>query len=634
MKKTGLTLFILFIVIKASAQAFTLPKDFGKFTKEEIEMKTCPFEPEADAVVLLDNAWAFHYNFTDYISHRTRIKILTKTGIKAGDISLDFHSKSGFYGIDTIHAITFNDDPDSSKAITALEDSLIFMKRNGGTTIVRLPMPQVKVGSIIEIEYIERLRSMYYLDNWSFQTVAPTLKSTFTLSPPVGMEISYTVYKDPDYKVKSKFISDTGTYFEMNNIPSLKLEPYMDSPKDYLQRIVFQVAKSGKQSFTSWEELTKLFLRDLELKRQMKKNLHHMRELNGLLNHVDDKVQKMRIIYKYVKQNVSWNGRDGILPTQYLSDAWESKKGNTPEMNLILINLLKDENIEVYPLLLAERTFGKIDTTYPYLEQFNKLIAFVIVDNHQFILDVTEDYGNTDLVPYEYLNTSAFLLDLKKFQFITISSTTKSYNSSVSVNGNINEEGNFDGVVNIISTEYAKQRRSYRIRKDLDDFKKKFFNSDSYTFEVDSFKTENLDDDTLPLKISARLKNKYELNGGFYLFNCNLFSNLETNPFTKAKRVSNINFSYPDHLLLELKLKLPPNATIDNTPENTSISDEAQTMRCSRIYSLKDQVAYIRIEFYRSVSLVNAADYDDLKDFYKEVINMLNEPLLIKLPAK
>lgn len=633
MKKVILTLISLAIVILSSAQIFTLPNDFGKFSKEEIELKSCPFEPDADAVVLRDNAWAFHYRYNDYVTHRTRIKILTKPGIKYGDISLDFHSKSGFYGIDTIHAITFNNDPDSSKAIIPLEDSLIFQQRTGGTTTVKFAMPQVKVGSIIEIEYIEELRSMYYLEDWSFQTSVPTLFSSFILSPPIGMEISYSIYKDADYKVTSKFIPDTGSYFEMKNIPSLKIEPYMDSPKDYLQRVVFQVAKNGKKSFTSWGELTKLFLRDLELKRQMKKNLHHMRELRSLLNHVDDKEQKIRIIYKYIKQNMVWNGRDGILPAQELSDAWEDKKGNTAELNLILINLLKDENIEVYPLLLAERTYGKLDTTFPYLDQFNKLIAFAITDNRQFILDATEEYGSVDLVPYEYLNTKAFLLDLKKYQFITIASTAKSYNSNIVINGSINNEGNFEGTANITSTEYAKQRRSYRIRKNIDDFKKKFFNADTYTFEIDSFKTENLDDDTLPLKISAWLKNKYELNGGFYLFNYNLFTNLESNPFIKPKRVSNINFGYPDHIILELNLKLPPNAGIDNPPNNISITDQALTMRCSRIYSIKDQVVNIRIEFVRTVSMVKSEDYNDLKDFYKDVTTILNEPLLIKVPA-
>ena len=90
MKHILLSLFCLFTIIQTIAQFFTLSPEFGKFSKEEIEFKKCDFEPEATAVVLYDRAWSFHYGYWDYTTRRTRIKILSKTGITAGDITLPF----------------------------------------------------------------------------------------------------------------------------------------------------------------------------------------------------------------------------------------------------------------------------------------------------------------------------------------------------------------------------------------------------------------------------------------------------------------------------------------------------------------------------------------------------------------
>ena len=34
--------------------------------------------------------------------------------------------------------------------------------------------------------------------------------------------------------------NDGKIYFEMNNVPGLRIEPYMDAPRDYIQKVMFQ----------------------------------------------------------------------------------------------------------------------------------------------------------------------------------------------------------------------------------------------------------------------------------------------------------------------------------------------------------------------------------------------------------
>jgi hypothetical protein len=36
--------------------------------------------------------------------------------------------------------------------------------------------------------------------------------------------------------------SEGRVYFEMNNIPGLRTEPYMDAQRDYIQKVIFQLS--------------------------------------------------------------------------------------------------------------------------------------------------------------------------------------------------------------------------------------------------------------------------------------------------------------------------------------------------------------------------------------------------------
>ena len=118
----------------------------------------------------------------------------------------------------------------------------------------------------------------------------------------------------------------------------------------------------------------------------------------------------MKIIYEYVKKNIAWNGYDGKYAPDGLKAVWERKKGSAGEINLLLVNLLKSAGIEAYPVLAAERDFGKVDTTYPFIDRFNKTIAFAIADGKQYLLDATQENCPPGLTPYSLLNTLVFLL--------------------------------------------------------------------------------------------------------------------------------------------------------------------------------------------------------------------------------
>src|SRR5215210_481754 len=84
---------------------------FGTISIEESNLKVCPFDPEASAVVLLDEGYS-NYDDNDNLMtyYHQRIKILKEDGIKYGEVNLTYHSDNQFEMIDNIDAGSINTD--------------------------------------------------------------------------------------------------------------------------------------------------------------------------------------------------------------------------------------------------------------------------------------------------------------------------------------------------------------------------------------------------------------------------------------------------------------------------------------------------------------------------------------------
>ena len=110
MKKNTLLVFLLLLsVFNIYSQDFP---SYGVVSNEELAMKECAFDKEANAVILLDEAVSDHddeYHFITY--HHVRIKILNEKGFDAANVTLRFWRKDDFEFIDMLDARVTNVDP-------------------------------------------------------------------------------------------------------------------------------------------------------------------------------------------------------------------------------------------------------------------------------------------------------------------------------------------------------------------------------------------------------------------------------------------------------------------------------------------------------------------------------------------
>ena len=92
----------------------------------------------------------------------------------------------------------------------------------------------------------------------------------------------------------------------------------------------------------SWPGIIKQLMEDEDFGVQLRRNIPRTSDLDAMLAPVKDPYQKMVIIHDYVRKNMQWNDTYSIWALDGVKTAWKDKKGTVGEINLILVNLLKD----------------------------------------------------------------------------------------------------------------------------------------------------------------------------------------------------------------------------------------------------------------------------------------------------
>ena len=305
---------------------------------------------------------------------------------------------------------------------------------------VSFAFPEIKVGSIIEYIYTSTMKHYGGLRDWFFQRDIPVVQSNYHLYIIPGYEFTYQVYKSQQLKLDVKPEPQNGSVkFEMKEIPGLEDEPYMDSRQDCIQRVIFQLSAQRNDGFskqkyiTSWDELTKEWMSRSDFGGQLNKDLPGVDEFINTVKATSSDVEKMKLVFRYVQSNVTWDGFNSIVSNDGVKSVWSRKKGNSGELNLILVNLLKAAGLEAYPMLVSERSHGKVNTKYPFIDQFNTVYAAVNIEGKRYYLNAIDQLTPPHIIPHKILNTTAFIVNKKAGGLVNITNESLQYRDNVNV---------------------------------------------------------------------------------------------------------------------------------------------------------------------------------------------------------
>lgn len=496
------TLLILLTFYSISS-AQKLPS-FGKIDKADLEYKECSYDKSAVAEYLIDygevNYLFNSSNFVNETVYRIRIKILNEKGLELANVRLPSSKKNNKSRISRIEGYTYNlNDKGEVEADKLEKKSIMEQKLDEDYDMIVFTLPNVKVGSVIEYRYENSKTDYFELEDWIFQRSMPVRYSEYNVTIPSIFEFTYQVKRTLPVKETTEGINQTKRFI-MTNIPGLDREPYMSCAKDYLQRVDFQLRSiQGRPTLSTWAQLTEELLDYEKFGLQLKKNILKNLPLEDELKKMTSDYAKILAVHNFVKKNITWNGENSRF-SDGLKNALEKRSGNSADMNLLVINLLRDAGVEAYPVLVSTRDNGKINSFYPFLYQFNNVYVYTEANGEPFILDASNPHNPVFMVPWDVQFTDGYIVDKLKAGFISLADTRHRFRVSTSVSADIDEKGMLNGSAFLLAHEYAKNQRLSSFSKGKEKYLTEYFSEPHPEFKFDSLVVTNDKNDSLPLE--------------------------------------------------------------------------------------------------------------------------------------
>jgi hypothetical protein len=614
---------------------------FGKIDKTEIDLKECEFDKNAEAVVLFDIG-KFTTNFTggnifSELECHVRIKILTDKGLGQADIKIPIYSYKGAQTIRGLIAQTYNTDASGNIVISKVEKSSIYEKAiNARTSEQIFTFPNVKAGSIIEYKYALRGR---WPKNWFFQRDIPVMQSSYAIEAPIELDVISQQFGF--YQVSTEHTtrgnSNVHTY-SIRNLPAFRNEPYITVKQDYLQRLetsIIGVTVNGMRQdlLKTWPKVIKELMEDEDFGVQLKRNIPRTADLDLALKPLTTDYAKMLTIHSYVRRNMEYNGTANIWALDGVKAAWRDKKGTSGEINLILVNLLKEAGLNAHPVLVSTRENGRVSTSLPGIDQFDKVLAHVRIGSKVYVLDGTEKFTATRLIPLNVMYSEGLVIekiDSGEWGWEVLWDQGNKFNTVTIFKAALTEKGQIEGEATVTSFDYSRVERMPMLKQGKEQFVKHYFEARNPEFKIENVVISNEENDSLPLVQELKFSHPVNESGNYRYFSANIFSGLEKNPFISEERFSDVFFGANQSYSIVGNFEIPKGYVFEEMPKNLRMIMPDTSITITRLTAVKDNKLSTRVTLDFKKPVYTPEEYPFFMEFYKKLFAILNEQFVVK----
>ncbi len=654
----------VFIAISVSLFSEDVEFDVGKIKPADLEVNVCPIDSNAGAWVIgefgdIDYKYTDGEGFDLYFKHKVRIKILKNTEFSNATFVIPIFSYAhGWEKID-IDGCTYNLEDGKVIKSKLTKDSRFEELVNKNRKNIKVTLPNVREGSVIDLEYTITSQYIWEVRDWFFQQDIPVLYSRLITNFPeyftfkkflngfieiqnkqeqVNSSIIYTEKERNDagmvtqsqfYTGKIDYINYRNTYTAIN-IPAFKEEPYLTSERNYISLMEYdlesvQYPHSIPQYFTKdWNSINKELMEDEDFGLLLNRSGFISDTVKKITGNLSDDVVKATAIYNYLHTYMKWNGINRKYASGSLKKAYDSKSGNSAEINLLLTVMLREAGIQADPVLLSTRNNGIALIAYPIIDKFNYAIAAAKINGKTYLMDATDPYIPFGMLPPRCLNGEGRIINLTNSETVQLTAAA-SYGETKILAAKLDpENGNFSGSMRIYCKGYdaSEKRSNIAGAKSKDDYIKTY--QDNYPgLTIGSYVFLGLD--TLEKSVQCNfndvtITNSASVSGDIITFDPLIFGQMKNNPFKLEERKYPVDYTYPREETFILQLDIPEGYSVDEIPKSIAISLPDNVAR----YMYNITATNGKLQLMAKLSIIKTvfdeSEYKQLKEFYSQIV--------------
>ena len=653
-----------------TAQAQEVNMKFGKPTKEELQMTTYEADPNAEAVVLCrltDVVYTIQTNgyLVDY-NEKIRIKVLKPEGERLAKVvipylknlssdnvggskfslkSIPFHvsgtsaymeSESGSFieeamgnysdeSIEDLKATAFNLENGKMTKSTLKKGDVVKTKIDEQRHQIEFTVPDVKVGTVIEVEYCVHSELFWMLHDWFAQREIPVVYAKLDMDIPKylifnleehGIQrltctctqgvMRYKLESDP---LAAPMTVNTNHYICVGrNLMAMPKDDYVWCTNDHCAGLTAELKQYSLRGTMvldyakSWEQIDQMLLDDPDLGKQLNNHSPLANELKeAKIEEIASEMQRASAVYQLVMSKVNWDGTYKLWPDK-TEETLKKGSGSNADINMLLIQSLKEVGLGAAPVVLRTRDEGLLPHNFPSMTKLSSFVVAVIPSTGStFYVDASSKNGYLNVLAEPLLVEKARLVEKgKKSQWVNLQKLSKSQKSTI-IDAVLGADGKLTGKQ---TTRYeGLAAMKYRQEKGLNEF------AADVTEEKD-------------IEIQGEVKD------GEISF-CPYAQPTE-NPFKAETRKMPVEFGSLGTEKVVMNISLPEGKTFVGEPRNTVITTQDKGLE-GRIFTTPSE-GKVQMTSQFSINKISHSEknYADLRQIFDMLAAFTSEKMTVK----
>ena len=651
---------------------------FGKVTVEELQEEVHPKDADADAAILYREQFShIDYFENDGLMLTTevyeRIKIYNTDGFDWGTQQIPLYTGgSKNESVGKIKGVTYTLDGDKIEESKLRNDGIFDEEKNKFYDVKKFTMPNLQPGCVIEFQYEVVSPYLSTIDEIRLQEEIPVNKADVSFYTPEWLvyqlhrkgifpldieqtskaaTINYRVRQGVSNGGSVGFAqrSSVGSGVQMRkidyqkkgykvlaqDIPAMREEAYSSNIDNYRAALSFELSFTqypGEPMETitsSWEAVSKTIYDSENFGGQLKSVRFFDDDIDELLTGANDPVEKLARIYEFVKQKMVWNKYIGIYTDEGVKEAYKSGVGNSADINLMLVSMLRYAGLDANPVILSTRDNGI--PVFPTRNGFNDVIAGAKIGEHTFLMDATNKMGMPDLLDEELLNWNGRVIrEDGSSEWVNLYPSKHATESTI-ISSEITED------LVAVGTLQSRYTGNYGLtyRKNLgsrtEEEQLKAFEQMHSGVDIADLELKNALEVSNPLEVAYNFEmlNGVEEVGGKLYVSPLLHVTTTENPFKSEVRAHPVDFKFPWKDRYIISIKIPEGYTVESLPESAlyHMTDKMASY-VYRVSASEDKIN-ISTEMAFNSSIIAPDYYQDLKKFYETIVTKQNEKIVL-----